>query len=67
MLLQIKFSELTVQKTFKRNHIWWKRSRFASYTKGFRSGYQFPTSTEDQKNFMYTNENLFVYNKIKEQ
>lgn len=60
-------SELTVQKDLLNATIFDEKGAvFASYTKaGSAAGYQFPTSTEDQKNFMYTNENLFVYNKIK--
>jgi PAS domain S-box-containing protein len=62
-------SELTVQKDLLNAVIFDKEGEvFASYIKaGSDSGYQFPSPKENQKNFFYTNKNLFVYNTIKKE
>lgn len=60
-------SELKAQNDILNVNILDKNGKvFASYTKiGTISGYQFPIPEMDEKSFLFTNENLFVYNKIK--
>ncbi|MFV8325633.1 PAS domain S-box protein [Flavobacterium sp. ZS1P14] len=60
-------SELKVQNDILNATILDKKGTvFASYTKpGSNPNYRFTVPVMDQKSFMFTNENLFVYNKIK--
>ncbi|HEX9150735.1 MAG TPA: CHASE sensor domain-containing protein, partial [Flavobacterium sp.] len=60
-------SELKVQNDILNASILDKKGTvFASYTKpGSNPNYRFTVPVMDQKSFMFTNENLFVYNKIK--
>ncbi|MFE3867462.1 PAS domain S-box protein [Flavobacterium sp. LS2P90] len=60
-------SELKVQHDILNANILDKKGKvFASYTKkGSNPKYQFAVPAMDQKSFLFTNENLFVYSKIK--
>jgi PAS domain S-box-containing protein len=62
-------SELNVQNDILNAAILDKKGAvFASYTKpGSDSKYQFSIPAEGQKNFFFTNQNLFVYSKIKKE
>jgi len=62
-------SELTVQSDILNVNILDKKGTvFASYTKpGSDSNYGFSIPTKDQKNFLFTDQNLFVYSKIKKE
>lgn len=59
-------SELTAQNDILNVNILDKKGKvFASYTKpGFDSKYHFSVPVMGQKKFLFTNQNLFVYNKI---
>ncbi|MFV5694103.1 PAS domain S-box protein [Flavobacterium sp. LB3P122] len=60
-------SELTVQNDILNASILDKKGHvFASYTKpGANPKFRFVVPAMDQKSFLFTNKNLFVYNKIK--
>jgi PAS domain S-box-containing protein len=60
-------SELTVQNDILNASILDKKGHvFASYTKaGSNPKFRFVVPAMDQKSFLFTNKNLFVYNKIK--
>ena len=60
-------SELAVQTDILNASILDNKGKvFASYARrGSDSNFQFSIPTMDQKNFLFTNQNLFVYNKIK--
>ena len=60
-------SELAVQSDILNASILDKKGKiFASYAKrGSDSNFQFSIPTTGQKNFLFTDQNLFVYNKIK--
>ena len=59
-------SELTVQNDILNASILDKKgSVFASYTKPGANPFQFVVPAMDQKSFLFTNKNLFVYSKIK--
>ncbi|MFV8341497.1 PAS domain S-box protein [Flavobacterium sp. XS2P39] len=62
-------SELNVQNDILNAAILDKKGKvFASYTKpGSDSKYQFSVPANGQKNFFFTNQNLFVYSKIKKE
>ena len=60
-------SELTAQNDILNVNILDKKGKvFASYTKpGSGSEYRFSVPAMDEKSFLFTNQNLFVYSKIK--